>query len=83
MPNGTAIKRVSSVTTIVLIIAGIQDTFSLLYSQANNSGVRCGIPITRIYTIKNIRARTENAAASTTRISNTSERGFLLYSLSL
>ena len=30
------------------------DTLSLLYSHANSSGVICGTPITRIYTIKTV-----------------------------
>ena len=48
MPRGTASTRAMAVISRVLMIAGSMDTLSLVYFQANSSGVRWGIPLMRI-----------------------------------
>ena len=47
-PIGIAIRSDSTVITMVLIIAGISETFSVLYSQAKRLGFRYGMPRIRI-----------------------------------
>ena len=51
-PTGTANRRAANVITIVLMIAGIIDTLSVLYSHANRLGFRQGTPLIRIYPIR-------------------------------
>ena len=65
--NNYGTSNVNNVIVIVFMIAGIQETLSLVYSHANKSGVICGIPITIIYIIRKTSASTENAAARITR----------------
>ena len=49
MPIGTDIKSVTTTIATVLTIAGIMDTFSLLYSHAKSFEFKFGIPFTKIY----------------------------------
>ena len=48
IPIGAEKRSDNNVIDIVFIIAGIIDTFSELYSHANKSGVRFGIPLINI-----------------------------------
>ena len=41
-------SRESAVMVTVLMMAGIMETFSVVYVQANRSGVRCGMPLIRM-----------------------------------
>ena len=60
IPNGTAIISDNSVISMVLINAGINETFSELYSHANKFRLMCGTPFMSIYPTKN-----KNTAAVT------------------
>ena len=75
IPIGTTITSASAVSNSVLIMDGSMDTFSELYSHANRSGVRCGTPFTRMYTIINPKTSTVISAASEVRIYTAKEPG--------
>jgi len=48
MPSGVAISSAKAVISTVLMSAGISETFSELYSHAKSSGLRLGMPMTRM-----------------------------------
>ena len=48
MPKGTASRSAVSVIMSVVAIAGVSDTFSVVYVQAKSEGFRCGMPRTRM-----------------------------------
>ena len=48
MPSGVAISSAKAVISTVLMRAGISETFSELYSHAKSSGLRLGMPMTRM-----------------------------------
>ena len=48
MPSGVEIASEKAVISTVLMSAGVSETFSELYSQANSSGFKLGMPMTRM-----------------------------------
>ena len=48
MPSGVAMSSAKAVISTVLMSAGVSETFSELYSHAKSSGLRLGIPMTRM-----------------------------------
>ena len=78
MPTGTAKNKESTVINNVLISAGSNDTFFDVYFISNNSGVKCGIPFIRIYTIINNSAIMVIHAARHTKRNNKSDLGSCL-----
>lgn len=48
MPSGVEIASEKAVISTVLMSAGVSETFSELYSQANSSGFKLGMPMTKI-----------------------------------
>ena len=79
MPSGAAMSRDNAVMITVLTIAGINETLLELYSHENKSQLRFGIPITRIYPIRNSSAPTVSTVASRTTRYKTSDQGRRLY----
>ena len=64
MPIGAASKRDRAVIITVFIIAGIIETFSLLYFHAKSEGLMFGTPLISIYaTRKTTTAAVSNAAS--------------------
>lgn len=51
IPIGDAIIKAKKVIIRVVIIAGSKETFSVVYSKANNEGFIYGIPLIKIYPI--------------------------------
>ena len=78
IPNGTAMIKDNAVIIIVLIKAGNSDPFSLVYFNANNSGLICGIPLIKIYAIKNNNTANVMIAESITRSIKINDPGVLL-----
>jgi hypothetical protein len=68
IPNGTAMIKDNAVIIIVLIKAG----------NANNSGLICGIPLIKIYAIKNNNTANVMIAESITRSIKINDPGVLL-----
>ena len=68
----------NAVIIIVLIKAGNSDPFSLVYFNANNSGLICGIPLIKIYAIKNNNTANVMIAESITRSIKINDPGVLL-----
>ena len=62
MPSGTQTSRDISVISRVLMMEGIMDTLVELYSQANSSGDRWGMPLMRMYPTISTSTPTEKAA---------------------
>ena len=48
MPSGVAMTREKAVMSMVLMRAGMRETFSELYSHSNREGLRLGMPMTRM-----------------------------------
>ena len=70
--------RVIPVIVRVLMIAGIMDTLSLVYFQANRSGVILGIPWIKIYPTSRNSTHTVINAASPTSMAANREKGCFL-----
>ena len=79
IPIGSATTKESNVMVMVLMIAGIMDTFSVVYSQANNFGFKYGIPLIKIYATNAINTDNVTTADNITNKNNIPESGCLRY----
>ena len=79
IPVGTAISSDRKVMYTVLIIAGIIDILSVLYSHANSSGLRCTTPFMSMYIISENSIPVVITADSITSIRIIREPGLFLY----
>ena len=62
IPSGTQMTSAISVISTVFTIAGVIETLVELYSQANSSGDRWGMPLMRMYPTISTSTPTEKAA---------------------
>jgi hypothetical protein len=83
IPAGTAINNVMAVMVNVLMIAGIMETLVVLYSHANSSGFRLGMPFAKMYRSRAASTASVMTAESTTITARNKEKGLLLYDFSL
>ena len=72
---GTAIIRVTTVISSVLMMAGIMELFSVVYFHAKRERCMFGMPLYRMYAIRHSSTPTVMTAARSVSANSSRERG--------